>query len=388
MSHRWAKRITGLAVTGVAAKAVHLTITDEWADVLSYPERQIKKFVSKAGKDQKPHVVVLGTGWGALSFLRHIDRDEMRVTVISPRSFFFYTPLLAGTATGTVGHHSIIEPIRWYCSNKLNSDGSGVNFVQAECQDILVKDKKIVCRSNNASHSSKNHAVDFSIPYDHLVIAVGAEPATFNIPGVKENTFKMKEIADSIDVQDKILRNLEKANTLLSTASDGTVDASTAAEVDRLLHWVIVGGGPTGVELVAEITDFIQTDVAKYFPNLKDKCRVTLVEATDKLLSTFDPSTSAYSRSVLERRGAVVLTNTMVTKIEEESLAIKTKRVENDVDVSVLPASLVKNACDAAGKQAVAVGEFMQDEVNAGLVVWAGGITMRPFMRKFINTQV
>jgi hypothetical protein len=103
MSIRWKRHLSGAAAVGVLAKALQITAADDWEDALSYPERKWSIFVKnrlsgKPGDPKRdiPHVVVLGSGWGAMSFVRHIDPAEMRVTVVSPRSFFFYTPLLAG----------------------------------------------------------------------------------------------------------------------------------------------------------------------------------------------------------------------------------------------------------------------------------------------------
>lgn len=390
MSGRWKRHLLGGGVVVAALKAAHIFATDDWEDVISYPTRRWKKVLrnwSGQPKPHIPHVVVLGTGWGALSFLRHVDPEDMRVTIVSPRSFFFYTPLLAGTAIGTVGHQSIIEPIRWYCNNDMC--GSGVSYVQAECSHISVEEKRVLCTS---FAQSSDNGLPFSIPYDHLIIAVGAQPATFNIPGVTENAHFMKEIADSMDVQNNILQNLEKANTILVSSGDEGLQNEEAAEIDRLLHWVIVGGGPTGVELVAEITDFIQRDVAKYFPNLHNRCRVTLLEAAGKLLSTFDASTSCYAKDVLESRGALVLTDTMVTRIDATSVSIKTRHEISGLAgaLSKLPATLLEQSCPRSDRKSIEVKDidFVEDEIRSGVVVWAGGITMRPFVKDFVQTQV
>lgn len=120
---------------------------------------------------RKKKVVVLGSGWGALSFIQHIDESAVDLKVISPRSFFFYTPLLAGSATGTVAHNSIMEPMRWHTS-RFGPD----SFVMAECRSVDFSEGKVKCIGDGGN------ALDFE--YDHLVIAIGAEPATFNIPGV------------------------------------------------------------------------------------------------------------------------------------------------------------------------------------------------------------
>jgi hypothetical protein len=115
MLSRAVKRNMGiLVVGGCIGKAIQITFNDEW-DSLEYSLRkQLKNSVSDimssmkpkhdSGIEEtvKPKIVILGTGWGALSFLQYLDQDDMNITIVSPRSFFFYTPLLAGTASGTV----------------------------------------------------------------------------------------------------------------------------------------------------------------------------------------------------------------------------------------------------------------------------------------------
>ena len=218
-----------------------------------------------------------------------------------------------------------------------------MQYVQAECTGVDIQKKFITCTATDLNDR-------FTVEYDHLVIAVGAEPATFGIPGVKENAFFMKEIADSIEIQNKILQNLESANTLLSVGGN-------AAEVDRLLHWVVVGGGPTGVELTAELTDFIQNDIAKYFPRLHNKCKVTLLEATGRILGTFDNAAAKYAQSILEERGASVAVNSMVTRIGPNSIDLRS------------PESSSVDAKSSA------------KSISCGITVWAGGIAIRPLVR-------
>ena len=96
-------------------------------------------------------------------------------------------------------------------------------------------------------------------------------------------------------------------------------------EIDRLLHWVVIGGGPTGVELVAELGDFVREDVAKYFPELAGRVKITLIEATDRLLGAFDTRMASYAHTALQQQGAEVLCGAMVTKITKDFVEIKKK---------------------------------------------------------------
>ena len=253
-----------LSAIGLTLKAIQLTANDDWDNVFHIAKKEVI-YISKQypfiipvlpsfgidvndynNNKKKKKVVLLGSGWGALSFLQKIDEDQFDVVIVSPRSFFFYTPLLAGTATGTVSHSSIIEPIRWYCER---AGHEGATFLQAECKAVDIKNKRIVYQTvapnilENDQKKNSTKPKDMTLDYDHLVIAVGAEPATFGIAGVKENATFMKEIEDALAVQKQVLHRLEMASALQAA---GAPDE----EIKRLLHWIIIGGGNNASYLV------------------------------------------------------------------------------------------------------------------------------------------
>eukprot|EP01042_Synura_sphagnicola_P000641 gene641-705_t len=228
--------------------------------------------------------------------------DRVDLKVISPRPFFFYTPLLAGTATGTISHSGIVEPMRWYLRTS--------TYVQAQCLSLDAANKSLTCGTTSG--------IEFEENYDFLVVAVGAETATFNIPGVSKYSFFMKEVDDSIKLQKKLLSNLEKAAALMVIGGDGA-----ESEINKLLHWVIIGAGPTGVELTAELSDFIRQDLSKYFPNLADRVKLTLIEATGRILGPFDNQTAAYAHATLENRDVTILCNAPVTSITPNEVEVK-----------------------------------------------------------------
>lgn len=358
-------RRASLALFSAAAlgKAALTTLNDDWDDVAyaasRLPQRALALALGPASSSssspsarRKPRVVVLGSGWGALSFIRKLDQDAVDLTIVSPRPFFFYTPLLAGTATGTVSHGSIVEPIRWYCER---AGHGGAAYVQAEVADIDPAAKRVTCAITSAAAAAGPAAADtLALEYDYLVVAVGAEPATFGIPGVREHARFIKEVEDGIAIQRELLQKLELASALEAAAAAQPARApALRAEVARLLSWVVIGGGPTGVELTAELTDFLRADVARYFPALAPRVRVTLVEAADRLLGVFDPALSASAAAALARLGAVTATNTAVTRITAEAVEVKTLRGEGAGSARAIP---------------------------YGTVVWAGGIARRPIV--------
>lgn len=352
-----ARRLGRVSLATIGAvglyKGALLTANDDWDDLVYALTKKKTEMMALATQEtvqqqRKPRVVVLGSGWGALSFIQKLDQDVVDLTIVSPRSFFFYTPLLAGTATGTVAHSSIVEPIRWYCQ-RTNHDGA--SFVQAECSSVDVKKKRITCKVTSAAATKPVPALQ--LDYDYLIIAVGAEPVTFGIPGVKEHTRFLKEVEDGIAIQRAILQKLELASTLMAASDNSSVHDK---EISRLLSWVVVGGGPTGVELTAELTDFIKQEVERYFPALVPKIQLTLIEATDRLLGVFEKSLSASAQQMLAKRGTNVMCNTAVTRITPDTIEFKNSKG------------------GSAGS------------IQYGTCIWAGGIARRPVVEAFAKS--
>jgi NADH:ubiquinone reductase (non-electrogenic) len=160
-----------------------------------------------------------------------------------------------------------------------------------------------------------------TISYDYLVYAVGAEVQTFNIPGVKEHACFMKELHDAEKMQrgfmdcmilDILFRDFaHKAPGLETAAFPGQLPE----EIDRLLHMVVVGGGPTGVELSGELHDFLEDDLKMWYPELAGRIRITLVEALPSVLPTFSKQLIDYTESTFKESKIEVLTKTMVKEV-------------------------------------------------------------------------
>lgn len=247
---------------------------------------------------QKPKIVVLGSGFAAFSFLKEIDTDCFDVTAISPRNHFIFTPLLPSTTVGTLEFRSIIEPIRVACPN--------VHFYQAYCRSVFPE--KTMIAAEGALDKQR-----FELPYDKLFIAAGAVSSTYNIPGVTEHTLFLKDLADARAIRQRIIECFERAS----------YPAASETERKRLLHFVVVGGGPTGVEFAAELHDFVTEDLRKVFLNLIPDINITLLEAGGQILSTFDQVLSAYTMKLFRRRRIHVRTNSPVTRVEEEMIVLQ-----------------------------------------------------------------
>ncbi|XP_041026152.1 external alternative NAD(P)H-ubiquinone oxidoreductase B2, mitochondrial [Juglans microcarpa x Juglans regia] len=295
--------------------------------------------VASSQSEYKKKVVVLGTGWAGTSFLKNLKNPSYEVQVVSPRNYFAFTPLLPSVTCGTVEARSIVEPIR----NIVRKKNVDVQFQEAECYEIDAKNKKIYCRSSQ--NKNFNGKEEFVVDYDYLVIATGARVNTFNTPGVEENCHFLKEVEDAQNIRRAVIDCFEKAS--LPTVSD--------EERKRILHFAVVGGGPTGVEFSAELHDFVNEDLVKLYPGVKGLVKITLLEAGDHILNMFDKRITAFAEEKFKREGIDVKTGSMVVKVSEKE--ISTKELKTG-EISSLP---------------------------YGMAVWSTGIGTRPVIMDFMK---
>ncbi|CUA71118.1 NADH dehydrogenase [Rhizoctonia solani] len=286
---------------------------------------------------EKKTIVVLGSGWGATSMLKSLDTEDYNVVVISPRNYFLFTPLLPSVAIGTLDSRSIIQPTRYITRHKSRR----VYVYEAEAQEVDPKNKTVTFADNSPV---KGGVSSTTIPYDYLVYAVGAETQTFGIPGVREHACFMKELHDAEKLRTTIMDCIESA-----AFKDQSDD-----EIDRLLHCVVVGGGPTGVELSGELHDFLKEDLENWYPDIAPRLRITLIEALPNVLPTFSRELIKYTESTFKENKIDVMTKTMVKEIKEKSVTVQN-----------------------------ATGERV--EIPFGAIVWAAGNVGRPITRKLME---
>ncbi|XP_075666915.1 external alternative NAD(P)H-ubiquinone oxidoreductase B2, mitochondrial-like [Castanea sativa] len=290
---------------------------------------------SSESENVKKKVVVLGTGWAGTSFLKNLKNPTYDVQVISPRNYFAFTPLLPSVTCGTVEPRSIVEPIR----NIVRKKHSDVQYCEAECYKIDAENKKIYCRS------TQNGKEEFVVDFDYLIISVGARVNTFNTPGVEEHCHFLKEVEDAQRIRRTVIDCFERAS--LPNVSE--------EERKRILHFAIVGGGPTGVEFAAVLHDFVKEDLVTLYPRVKDQVKITLLEAGDHILNMFDKRITTFAEDKFRRDGIDVKTGSMVVKVSEKE--ISTKEVKNG-QISAMP---------------------------YGMAVWSTGIGTRPIIVDFMK---
>lgn len=243
--------------------------------------------------DTRETLLILGTGFAAFSLIKRIDTERYQLVVVSPRNHFLFSPLLPSTTVGTIEFRSIIEPIR--------TARKGLKYYQAFCVRIDPETKTAYCEG-------KFKRTPFEVKYDKLVLGVGAVSNTFGIPGVEQYCYFLKEIQDARNIRHNVIQCFERASK----------PGRPVADFDWLLRFVIVGGGPTGVEFAAELHDFIEDDLSKWFPDLIPYVRITLLEAMEEILTQFSVSLSQYTRKHFSRQKIQVRTKSMVKEVTHD----------------------------------------------------------------------
>ncbi|GAA5967379.1 hypothetical protein JCM8115_006122 [Rhodotorula mucilaginosa] len=280
---------------------------------------------SKHNESGKEHLVIVGSGWAGYAVMQKLDRSRYSVTMISPTEYFVFTPLLSGAAVGTNDFNSVIEPVRRYPE---------VDYHQAYARSINFQGKTIECSPAVGSEVRKrelNRRVDddsdeelkpavsypgqktYSISYDKLVIAVGCGTATFGIEGVAAHSFMLKDADDAQKIRSRIIECFELASQ--PTLSD--------EERRGILHFAVVGGGPTGVEFAGELHDFLTRDLAAAYPDLRPEARITIYDVAPGVLQGFDKSLSEFAAEKFKRQGVAVKGESHITRVHEGHLEIK-----------------------------------------------------------------
>lgn len=236
---------------------------------------------------------------------------------------------------------SIMEPVR----NFLRHKKTAVKFYEAEATKIDYE-KKIVYISDDSE--VKGSVTQTEVPFDMLVVGVGAENATFGIPGVREHASFLKEVGDAQQIRKRIMDCCETA----------TFKGQSPEEVRRLLHMVVVGGGPTGVEFAGELQDFFENDLKKWIPEISNNFHVTLVEALPNVLPMFSKNLIDYTEQTFK----------------EETIEIRTKTMVKNVTENYIEAEYT----DQSGKK-------VTEKIPYGLLVWATGNAVRPVVKDLMN---
>ncbi|MCC6146294.1 MAG: NAD(P)/FAD-dependent oxidoreductase [Anaerolineaceae bacterium] len=225
-------------------------------------------------KLEKPHVVIVGAGFGGLSAIRALNESPVRLTVVDQHNYHLFQPLLYQVATAGVSADEIAYPVRAFLRRQKNA-----SFHLAQVKMVDLKAKQLETDSG-------------AIAYDYLILGIGGVTNFFGLKSVKENAFTMKDLDEAKEIRNHLLKVFERA----SYERDPQRRRS-------LLTFVVVGGGPTGVESAGALSELIRLPLAKDYPALDlAEVRILLLEASDRLLAAMPPDLSAFTLNALTRK--------------------------------------------------------------------------------------
>lgn len=297
----------------------------------------------------RPRVVVLGSGWGGFRVARRLDKALFDVTLVSPANHFLFTPLLPSTAVGTLEFRCIQEPVRTI---------SGLRYLQAKAHAVDFDERSIRCRD------VFKEAV-FDVPYDKLVLAMGCKTNTFNIPGVAERegsqVFYLKHLYHARLIRNRIIELFERASQ----------PHVTNTERARLLSFVVVGGGPTSCEFTSELHDFVTRDVSRWYPDLAQEVRVTLIEAGPALLGPLDASLREYTHRLFTSRAVDVRTGVAVREVVDAPPAARGSSGRRGGSAGATGGAGASANFAPPPRAVLSDG----DAIDFGLMVWSAGLS-------------
>ena len=244
-----------------------------------------------------PKVVILGGGYGgvytALKLQNAAKRKRIELSLVSRDNFFLFQPMLAEVVSGSIEPTHIVNPIRRLCPY--------TNIYRAEVEAVDVERRNVII-------SYAGHAQYRDIPYDHLLIAVGSSTDLSSLPGVAEHAFPLQTLGDALFLRNHLIGILERAEV--------EVDPQEKAD---LLTFVVVGGGYTGVEVAAEINDFVREAAKSYLHVDHAKVKVILLQGRDRILPELDKGLAEFSHRLLVRRGIEIRLKTRITGATAQS---------------------------------------------------------------------
>ena len=240
-------------------------------------------------------IVIVGGGFGGLSAARALRRVPVEITLVDRRNFHLFQPLLYQVATGALSPANIAAPLRSILERQRNCE-----VLLGDVHGFDVAQRKVIL-------------ADGELPYDTLIVAAGARHSYFAHPEWERDAPGLKTIEDATEIRRRMLTAFEEA------------ERQPSAERQRLLlNFVIVGGGPTGVELAGALAEISRHTLREEFRHIKPQdAHVMLVEATDRILGAYPPELSDKARQSLERLGVRVRTQTKVVDIGADYVSLE-----------------------------------------------------------------
>jgi NADH dehydrogenase len=250
----------------------------------------------------QPKVLIIGAGFGGLECARALKNAPVSVTVLDRHNHHTFQPLLYQVATAAISPADIAWPVRSILRRQQNAE-------------VLMCAIKSIDTKNKIVHASRH-----DLPYDYLVIATGVTHSYFGHDDWQAYAPGLKSLTDATKIRSRVLISFERAET-----------ADTDADRKRLLTFIVIGGGPTGVEMAGAIAEIARHALRYDFRHINPgKARIILIEGGPRILPAFPEDLSAYAQRSLEKMGVEVMTSSLVTKVEPDGVMLGDRKIESE----------------------------------------------------------
>lgn len=302
----------------------------------------------------RPTVVVLGSGWSSHALMKVADNSKIRLVVISKTNHFVFTPMLASASTGTIEYRSMTESIR--ASNPM------IEYIEGEAIDIDVENKKVTVKLEEFLKDLRaGDAPTEEIAYDHLVVGVGCRVNDDIVPGASKYCLRLKTVNDSRRIRTAIGECLEYASRK-DVADDPSLQQTERNNRKQKRRerttFCIIGGGPTGVELAGELSDFMKYVTQPWigaYRNLADDVRIMVIQGGSDLVPAFEQDLRNHALASLEKAGVEVRLNTRVQEVGDGYIKLKEKNSNTE------------------------------ETIASAVSIWAAGTAPTPFVSKLLE---
>ncbi len=257
-------------------------------------------------------ILILGGGFAGIEVLRRLqaafqDDVTIDISLVSRDNFFLFTPMLPEVSSGMIETRHIVTPVRAFCKR--------AKFYEANVETVDLKNRKVVITHSIGKENEPTGWKSHTLNYDYLILALGSETNFFGMSDVAKNAFTMKSIGDAIVLRNHVINMLEQAD----------VEHEDKNLTDRLLTFVVVGGGFSGVETVGELNDFIRDSIKHFYHNIDpNDARIILVNSGGRILPEVTEGLAEFALQKLGDNGIQVMLNTRLVGLTAESVKLNT----------------------------------------------------------------
>lgn len=310
-------------------------------------------------KSSRPHVVIVGGGFVGVYAARRLRHTNVDITLINRDNYFLFQPLIYQVATGLLSPSEVAAPLRQIFRQQNN-----VRIVQGSVTDINTADRTVIAELDDLTHSYE---------YDYLIIGAGADAGYFGNDHFAEFAPGLKTVDTALEIRADYMHAFEQAEL-----------TDDPAERERLLTFVLVGAGPTGVELAGQFAEISKRIMKEQFTNINPAdAKIILLDGAPQVLPPFGKKLGRKAQRTLEKMGVDVRVNAMVTNVDADTVTYKDKKGEEHT-------LHTSTKWWSAGVQANSLGKVVADQLGAetdraGRVVVNGDLSVGSDRNVFVG---